>query len=113
VSIYTIYNVTLLAVLIPASWFLLPRRSRWRNASLAARIGVLIALFGFPWDFFAIRLGAWRYPNPPGAMIRSVPLNDLVLMWLCTYFATTVLIRAETWGDGGRERHPKGEHPRE
>lgn len=104
---YVIYNLILGAVLIPISLALLPPPHRWRHVGLAARIGVLIALFGFPWDFFAIRLGAWTYPTDPGLTLYGVPANDLVLMWICSYFTTAVLISSNT-RNGSDKGHAEG-----
>ena len=108
-SRYTIYNVTLAAIFLPGSWQLLPRQSRLRDFSLAARIGLLIVLVGFPWDYFAIRVGAWRYPEDPGVSLHGVPVNDLILMWLCTCLTTCALIRANARHDRSK-RHPEGKH---
>lgn len=82
-----------------------PRSQSWR----CARIGLLLVACGYPWDFFAIRLGVWRYPHDPGWLIYGVPLNDLVFMWLCTFLATSYL----TWDNlryGRRKCEPESEH---
>lgn len=106
-TLYSLYNLVLAAFIFPTSYLLAGRASRRRNLILSARIALLVTLVAYPWDFFAIRVGIWRYPNHPGLRIHDVPLNDLVFIWLCTHLACSFLIAF-----GGREsnshRHSEG-----
>jgi lycopene cyclase domain-containing protein len=89
---YTAYNLGLALLILPLSYWLGRRSDRRRNFFLSARIASLVSLIGFPWDFFAIQVGVWRYPSDPGLKIHGVPVNDLVFMWLCTYLACSLLV---------------------
>lgn len=52
-----------------------------------------VVLLAYPWDFFAIELGIWRYPTDPGPLLYQVPLNDLWFMFSCSLITTSVLIK--------------------
>jgi len=109
---YTIFNAVLGLILVPAGHFLPSRQRRGLATALASRIGLLVVLISYPWDFFAIRNDAWRYPLDPGPTLYGVPINDLVFIWLCTYLTVRVLL----WSDGRNrraERHSKGKHTSE
>lgn len=87
-SDYTLFNVGLgVCVAISSSYLL--RQGRFHL--LAARIGLLLVLIAYPWDFFAIKLSVWTY-SAPGPRLFSVPLNDLIFIFLCTYLTVTVLL---------------------
>lgn len=101
---YTLFNLALAAVLLPASYWLAMPQSRRAEALLASRIGVLVTLLSYPWDFFAIQRGVWRYPIDPGVDIYGVPVNDLFFIWQCTYFTSSVLLRLQR-GQAGSEGH--------
>ena len=105
---YSIYNCVVGVILIAGSLWL-NSEDRWRRAALAARVGLVVAAFGYPWDFFAIHLKSWRYPIDPGTLIHGVPVNDLVLMWICTYFTSALMIWAEA-RYGRREGHAEGKY---
>jgi hypothetical protein len=84
-------------------------RGRMSDFLLSARVGILLMLLGYPWDFFAIQLNIWRYVVDPGARLFAVPLNDLAFMWLCSHLASSVLVavdRSETLGG----RHSKSKY---
>jgi hypothetical protein len=98
---YTIYNFIFAAIALPISLFLV--KGRMSDFFLSARVGVLLMLLGYPWDFFAIQLNIWRYVVDPGARLFAVPLNDLAFMWLCSHLASSVLVavsRSETLSGG-------------
>gem|GEM_PF-5905109 len=97
---YTAYNLVLAALILPISFWLAGLRDRRHNLLLSARIAFLVTLIGFPWDFFAIHVGVWRYPGDPGVRIYGVPLNDLIFMWLCTHLACSFLVYVN-----GRQPH--------
>ena len=102
---YTIYNVVLAAAILPLSCWLVGPRNRRQLILRCARICLLMTLIGYPWDFFAIRMGAWRYPQP-GYTIHAVPLNDLFFMWTCTQLTCSTLIAARRW-QSSSERYAK------
>lgn len=109
-NLYAAYNIGLAAIVLPVSyWLVAARRIRHTDLLLAARVALLVTLISYPWDFFAIRLGVWRYPNHPGPTIYDVPINDLVFIWLCTYF-TSVVLRYLDGRQASRERHSKREN---
>lgn len=104
---YSLYNLVLAALILPISYLLAGHVSRRRNLTLSARIALLVTLIAYPWDFFAIRAGIWRYPNHPGLRIYDVPLNDLIFIWLCTHLACSFLI-AFSRRESNSHRHSKG-----
>ena len=108
-STYTVYNFALAALVLPLSCWLLGPRNLRRSVLRCARIALLMTLLGYPWDFFAINMGVWRYPRLPGYSIHGVPLNDLLFMWLCTHLACSVLTAARRW-ESGRERHSESKY---
>ena len=109
---YTAYNLILgVIVLVFSAWLLGPGPARRRGVGAAARVALLLTLMGYPWDFFAIRLGVWSYPQDPGPRLFDVPVNDLVFMWLCTYLTCSVLIAARR-GHPGRQGNPEREDAR-
>jgi hypothetical protein len=112
-SRYTIFNLVLAAILIPTSIYLLNQASCLRKFKVAHRIAAKLALFAYSWDFFAIQLGAWRYPKDPGPKLYGVPLNDLVLIWICSQFSVAlfiVIIERQRLRDGQPERKDASEH---
>lgn len=92
---YTLYILGFAAFALPISYWIAGRTDRRRNVLLSARIGLLLTVLIYPWDFFAIRLGAWTYPNFTGLTVFGVPLNDSFFIWLCSYLACVVLIRVD------------------
>lgn len=110
-NLYLIYNIGLAAIVIPASHWLVTRQNRRADLLLATRIAFIVTLLSFPWDFFAIRLGVWRYPNHPGLTIHGVPLNDLAFIWLCTYLTCSLFLGLDR-RQASRKRDSKGENAR-
>ncbi len=105
---YTLFNITLATVLVPASFFAIPASARRAGLRLAIRSATLVTLMAYPWDFFAVQQGVWRYPENPGFILYGVPLNDSALIWVCTYFSATVfyaIARRQYYG----ERHSENE----
>ena len=92
---YTAYNLALAAVIFTFSYWFAGRGNRRRNLLLSARIALLLTVLIYPWDFFAIRLGAWTYPNYDGWRVHGVPFNDLIFIWLCSYLSCVVLIAVD------------------
>lgn len=109
---YTAYNLVLAALVLPLSYRLLGSRDRRRLVLRCARIGLLMTLIGYPWDFFAIKMGAWRYLQP-GYTIHAVPVNDLLFMWICTQLTCGALIAARRWqssSEGYAKRKNASQH---
>lgn len=106
---YTLFNIMLATVLVPASSFTIPAPVRRVGRRIAIRSATLVTLMAYPWDFFAVRQGVWRYPEDPGLMLYGVPLNDSALIWVCTYFSSSVFYAIARRQYEG-ERHSKNEH---
>jgi|KBSSwiStaDraftv2_1062776.scaffolds.fasta_scaffold327550_1 lycopene cyclase domain-containing protein len=81
------------AIVLPISYWLAGRNQRRGKLLLAARIAVLLTVLGYPWDFFAIQLGAWTHPNFKGWRLYGVPLNDSIFTWLFSYLACVAILR--------------------
>jgi lycopene cyclase domain-containing protein len=111
-SDYTLYNLGYAALAVPACIVFLHRKTGWRGVRLCGRLGVLVTAFGYPWDFFGIHFEAWSYPKDPGPLLYGVPVNDLVFMWLCTFLATSFLMRVGNRRTGG-QRHSESEYTSE
>lgn len=104
---YGLFNVVLALAAFSAAAVLFPQ-PKLQHARTAGRVALLITIFAYPWDFFAVRLGVWLYPVEPGVMLYGVPVNDLVFMWLCSYFGASFLM----WSDRrrtGSESNAEGE----
>jgi len=107
-SPYTLYNLALAILVLPACYWLVGSHQRGRLILRLTRIAFLMTLMAYPWDFFAISLRAWRYPQHPGVNLYGVPLNDLFFMWVCTQLTCSILIFARRW-QSGRKRYTKRE----
>ena len=85
---YTTFNA-LFAVVVAA----LSARTIKSVAQLRAvlQTAVFFAVLSFPWDFFALTIGTWAHPRDPGFRIFSVPLNDIVLLFLATIYSASLL----------------------
>jgi len=94
---YSVYNLVFAVFTLSLSYWLAGVRNKRRNLLSAARIALLLTVLYYPWDFFAIRLGVWKYPKHPGLKIHEVPLNDLIFIWLCSYLTCVILIAADRW----------------
>ena len=101
---YTKYNLALAAFILALSYLVAGRGNRRRILVLSARIALLLTLLLYPWDFFAVRLGAWTYPNYDGWRIYGVPLNDSLFIWICSYLTCVVLMAVDRRRSGG-QRH--------
>ncbi len=97
---YSLYNLCV-AVLIATLCYTIAWRNRKSIFFLSARIGLLITVLLYPWDFFAVRLGVWTYPKDPGMRIYGVPLNDSLFIWLCSFLACVILLATDDWGSRG------------
>jgi len=97
-SNYTIYNFCLALGVLAAVALVAPRPLSMHWFSKSARAALLLTVFAYPWDFFAISVGVWSYPQDPGFMVFGVPLNDLVFMWLCTFLSVNLLNWASPFG---------------
>lgn len=69
---------------------------------------VFFAIISYPWDFFALTLGAWAHARDPGFRLFSVPLNDIVLLFLATFYSAALLSKpAGTPADAKPTPSPK------
>lgn len=64
------------------------------------RTATAIAVMFFPWDHFLLHWRAWGH-NDPGPRFLGVPLNDPILVFLCTVLTASVLLRADGYGGRG------------
>lgn len=106
--IYTAFNISLactFACLIFSLLFFFKIRG---DNILAARVATMVTLLSYPWDFFAIFTGAWDYPNDPGPRIYGVPANDMIFIWLCSFFTGYILTAVDQRKKGGK-RHSESE----
>lgn len=110
-STYTVYNLVLLLVICSISYFLVNGPDKWADTLLSARVGVLLVLFAYPWDFFALQMNVWNHPNDPGPRLFGVPFNDLFFFWICTFLTCNALLSAYR-REAQRYRKPKGENAR-
>lgn len=101
-TIYTLYILGFTAFALPVSYWIAGRHNRRQKVLVSARIALLLTLLIYPWDFFAIRLGAWTYPDFGGLTVFGVPLNDSFFIWLCSYLACIVLIRVNSRNSNDR-----------
>lgn len=90
---YTLFNVLFM---ILAVWVMFLKLGSMKQLLQRFRIGLILVLIGYPWDYYAISLGVWVYPNDPGPRIYGVPAND---MWLL--FSSTLIITSLLDGLGG------------
>lgn len=90
VTPYTTFNVSLGAMLVPFSFWLLA--GNWREIGIASRIAFLMVVLAYPWDFFGVQLNVWNYPSDPGARLYGVPINDSVFICICTFLTASVLL---------------------
>ncbi len=110
---YTQYNLILTALILPLSYALLRPPTRTTDMLTSARIGCLMILCAYPWDYFAITLGVWTYPRDPGQRLYGVPINDLSFIWLCTYLTCCALrsaARADARNGHAERKHTAKEH---
>jgi len=87
---FTLLNLILALVIIPTSLFAIPVSVRSAGSRVAIRNATLVTLMAYPWDFFAVQQGVWRYPEDPGFLLYGVPLNDSALIWVCTFLSASV-----------------------
>lgn len=74
-------------------------RSR-REVFAVFRTAVAVCLIFFPWDYFLLHWRAWAH-NDPGPHFLGVPLNDPILVFLCTVLTASVLLYLDRSGGGG------------
>jgi len=91
-NLYTAYNLGLALFAFLALCLLRVFTKQWGDLLLAMRVAFMVTLISYPWDFFAIHMGAWQYPVHPGFKIHDVPVNDLIFIWLCSVLTSSFLI---------------------
>lgn len=87
-SVYVAFNAALLIVAALVLRFVTPPADRVHTL----RTGVFVTVLAFPWDFFAIQTRAWSYPIPH-ATVWSVPVNDLVFIFIASVISAGLLSR--------------------
>ncbi len=92
-TMYSWYILAFAGFTLAVSYWVTGPTKRRRKLLLAARVALLLTVLGFPWDFFAIRLGAWTHPNFNGLKLYGVPVNDSLFTWLFSYLACVILLR--------------------
>jgi lycopene cyclase domain-containing protein len=108
-SRFTIFNAifTLIVAVILAVFL----RSR-REFRVTLQVALYVTALSYPWDFFAITIGAWDYTSP-GPRIFSVPINDLVFIFSASAFSAGIFARSVLRRDAKTEsehRRHKGPH---
>lgn len=89
-SNYFLFNISLTIFTLV---FLIIKVKSIKCLKVTLNVSLIIILIGYPWDYFAIKIGAWSYPNDPGLRLFSVPINDLWFMFLCSILTTAFLYR--------------------
>ena len=95
---YTKFNLVVLGACALLTFPLYVSKQRFLTA---IRTATFVTVLAFPWDFFAIWLNVWDYSDP-GPRLFSVPVNDLIFIFSCTYFSSMYLLsldRAPCAGD--------------
>ena len=82
---YLIYNFCLLLLLIILLAIFGCSKSEFIKFN---KVSTILVLIGFPWDYFAIHLGVWEYPQNPGIRFYHVPINDLIFIYVSSMIAS-------------------------
>ena len=85
---YTIFNLVFTLTVIIFYFF---TKNSLKKIKISLKISIIILLFSYPWDFFAVKLGAWIYPLNPGLKFFEVPVNDIWFIFLCSMVTTAIL----------------------
>ena len=85
---YTVFNVCF--TLFVLGFCILKVKSK-RCIAISIKVSLAVVFISYPWDYFAIKLGAWSYPIDPGLRFFEVPLNDLWFIILCSIVTTVFL----------------------
>ena len=77
---------------------------------LVASLSASAVVLGLPWDYMALGLGAWAHGDP-GPRIFTVPVNDLVLIFLMTFTTSSLvsgfILKQRRSGQATSEEHGK------
>ncbi len=85
---YTTCNCVFAIAVAAGSAFVIRSRAQWRAVLQTA---LFFTVLSYPWDFFALTVGTWAHPPDAGIRIFSVPVNDLVLLFLATIYSAGLL----------------------
>lgn len=102
---YTLLNAVLVVAAGVAMALCLSSR---RDAVRVLRVAGLLVCIGYPWDFMALQLGAWTHTDP-GIRLFTVPLNDLLIVFLMSVVTSSVLLRLFPDFLGEPDDHAEGE----
>lgn len=97
---YFLFNLALIFLLGVPSLFFAPKK---RQLLISFKVASFVTLIGIPWDFWAIKQGIWAYPAP-GPMFMSIPANDILFMFTCSFVAAQILIGA--WSRSPLRKNP-------
>jgi hypothetical protein len=103
---YLLFNCLYALIVAAILGFTIRSRDALR---LLLRVASALTLISYPWDFFAIHFKAWRHPNPNPA-IFTVPVNDLVFIFLCTLVSGAVFRYLADRGSANSDCEPYAKH---
>ena len=86
---YLAFNLCLGPILIIVGFSQIRGREQ---LMVVVRTALGVTMLCFPWEFFAINLSVWSY-NDPGYCLFNVPINDLVFIFYCSFFSTSILTK--------------------
>lgn len=99
---YVFFNIVFAAIVVASLPLFIRSAARLR---IVLQTATYVTVLAFPWDHFAITLGAWTYSNP-GLRLFDVPINDLIFIFVGSLFSAAVLDRG---GRLGGEPQPETE----
>jgi hypothetical protein len=88
---YLYLNLVLLVIAAAAA---ITSLREWRQVRLVLQTSILVTLLSYPWDFFTLQLESWHYSDP-GPRLFHVPMNDIALIFLCTFISASVFARSD------------------
>lgn len=62
-----------------------------KELAAVLKSSIIITLVAYPWDYFAITLGVWVFPEDPGPLLYKVPFNDIWLFFTASIMSTSLL----------------------
>lgn len=97
---YSMFNIAFVAF---AGVVCLLSRSPAVRVKAALQVAAIVTLLAYPWDFFAVQLGAWGY-TASGPRFFGVPINDLVFIFAGSLLSTVLLTHPRIMTLAGREQ---------
>ena len=87
-TIYTAFNAIWFSIAFATAWAL---TRDIRKLMRVVRVGLVVVIIAFPWDYLAMTNRAWAY-GAPGHKLFGVPLNDSIFIFSCSIFASSILL---------------------